>query len=283
MTLEKQIQDHLTFIYGREIAASIWAELQPRLTNFRQQHPASGQAIAPGERVTEADSILITYGDQVQEPGRPALQSLAEMLARYLKGVMSSVHILPFYPYSSDDGFSVIDYMAVDPGLGDWGDVARLGQNFRLMFDAVINHISAQSAWFQGFLAGDSYYSDYFITASPTTDLSRVTRPRTLPLLTPVETPGGTQYVWTTFSADQIDLNYKNPAVLLEIIDVLLFYIVQGAEFIRLDAIARLFWRWLQRGPDGLSVLSGPTDFAHLPHRHCRGFAKLGGWVGKTA
>jgi sucrose phosphorylase len=255
VTLEKQIQDHLTFIYGSEIAAIVWAQLQPRLANFRRQHPELGQAIVPNERVTEADSILITYGDQVQEPGRPALQSLAEVLIRYLKGVISSVHILPFYPYSSDDGFSVIDYTAVDLALGDWGDVARLGQNFRLMFDAVINHISAQSAWFQGFLAGDLQYSDYFITESPTTDLSRVTRPRTLPLLTPVEAPSGTQHVWTTFSADQIDLNYKNPAVLVEIIDVLLFYVAQGAEFIRLDAIAYL---WKEVG----------TTCIHLPQTH---------------
>jgi sucrose phosphorylase len=255
MTLEKQIQDHLTFIYSPETAASVWAQLQPHLADFRRQHPELGQPVALSERVTEADSILIIYADQVQEPDKPSLHSLAEVLNRYLKGVISSVHILPFYPYSSDDGFAVIDYRAVDPALGDWGDIARLGQNFRLMFDAVINHISAQSAWFQGFLAGDPQYSDYFITASPTTDLSRVTRPRTLPLLTPVETPSGTQYVWTTFSADQIDLNYENPAVLLEIIDLLLFYVAQGAEFIRLDAIAYL---WKEAG----------TTCIHLPQTH---------------
>jgi glucosylglycerate phosphorylase len=230
MNLEKQIQDHLTFIYGLETAASVFEALQTRLANFRRQHPELSQPVTPDKRLTEADAILITYGDQVQEPGKPTLHSLDEMLNKYLKGIVSTVHILPFYPYSSDDGFSVIDYTAIDPALGDWDDVVRLGQNFRLMFDAVINHISAQSAWFQGFLAGNPNCVDYFITVDPSTDLSRVTRPRTLPLLILVETPSGMQHVWTTFSADQIDLNYKNPAVLLDIIDVLLFYVAHGAE-----------------------------------------------------
>jgi glycosidase len=245
MTLDEQIQEHLTFIYEAETAATISTQLLVRLANFRQQYPELGQPVPPSERVTEADAVLITYGDQVQEPGKPTLQTLAEVLETYLKGIVSSVHILPFYPYTSDDGFSVIDYKVVDPALGSWSDVALLRQNFRLMFDAVINH----------FLAGDPHYTDYFITESPTTDLGRVTRPRTLPLLTPVETPAGTQYVWTTFSADQIDLNYKNPAVLLEIIDVLLFYVAQGAEFIRLDAIAYL---WKEIG----------TTCIHLPQTH---------------
>ena len=255
MTLDKQIQAHLTFIYGPETGATVFEQLQARLDDFRRQYPGLSRAVAPAERVTEADSILITYGDQIQEPDKPTLQSLAEVLEAYLKGIISSVHILPFYPYTSDDGFSVIDYTAVDPALGTWADIALLRKNFRLMFDAVINHISAQSAWFQGFLRGDPKYADYFITVDPATDLSRVTRPRTLPLLTPVETPAGVQHVWTTFSADQIDLNYKNPAVLLEIIEVLLFYVAQGADFIRLDAIA---YMWKEPG----------TTCIHLPRTH---------------
>jgi glycosidase len=255
MNFENQIYDHFAFLYGPHIAVSVSEQLQTRLTDFRRQHPELSRSISPADRVTEKDSFLITYGDQVQEPGQPTLQSLAEVLTTYLRGVVSSVHLLPFYPYTSDDGFSVVDYTAIDPALGDWQDVALLRQNFRLMFDAVINHISAQSSWFQGFLRGDSTYADYFISADPTADLSRVTRPRTLPLLTPFETPDGTRHVWTTFGPDQIDLNFKTPAVLLEIIDVLLFYVAQGAEFIRLDAIAYL---WKEMG----------TSCIHLPQTH---------------
>ncbi len=255
MSLEKQIQEHLTFIYGAEIAPPIFERIKIRLADFSRQRPELSAPIDPNQRVTEADAVLITYGNQVIEPDKPALRSLAETLDTYLKDVISSVHILPFFPYSSDDGFSIIDYTAVNPDWGDWEDIALIGQNFRLMFDAVINHISAQSAWFQGFLQGDPQYAGYFITVGPRTDLSGVTRPRTSPLLTPVKTVSGKQRVWTTFSADQVDLNYQNPQVLLEIIDVLLFYVSQGAEFIRLDAIAFI---WKEIG----------TSCIHLPQTH---------------
>ncbi len=135
------------------------------------------------------------------------------------------VHILPFYPYSSDDGFSVIDYREVDPALGSWQDIARIGADCGLIFDAVINHVSRQSAWFQGFLRGQDPYQDYSLVVDPAADLSEVVRPRDRPLLTRVETSAGPQHVWTTFSDDQTDLNYANPQVLLEIIDLLLFYV----------------------------------------------------------
>ena len=255
MDQEKQILAHLTFIYGAETANAVLPQLMARLAGFSQRHPELGQPTAADRRLTEADSILITYGDQVVEPDRPALASLAEVLDATLNGIISTVHLLPFYPYSSDDGFSVIDYTSVNPGWGDWSDIALVGRNFRLMFDAVINHISARSSWFEGFVNGDPRYAGYFITEDPDTDLSSVTRPRTSPLLTPVETSGGTKYVWTTFSADQIDLNYKSPPLLMEIIEVLLFYVAHGAEFIRLDAIA---YMWKEIG----------TTSVHLPQTH---------------
>ena len=168
---------------------------------------------------------------------------------------IGGVHLLPFFPFSSDDGFSVTDFWKVDPRLGTWNDVALLGKNFRLMFDGVINHVSRESEWFQAFVRGEPPFTDYFICADPNADLSQVTRPRTSPLLTPVKTTRGTKHVWTTFSADQIDLNYKNPEVLLKIIELLLFYAEQGAEVIRLDAIAYL---WKEPG----------TTCIHLPQTH---------------
>ncbi|MCB0167323.1 MAG: sugar phosphorylase [Anaerolineae bacterium] len=254
-TINKQIQDHLNFIYGPETAKSVAVKLIKQLTDFSNRQPDLAQPVNPNDRVTQADAILITYGDQIQEPNKPPLCSLAEVLETHLKGAISSVHILPFYPYSSDDGFSVKDYKAINPGWGDWPDVVRLGQNFRLMFDAVINHVSAQGVWFEKFLNGDPQYTDYFIVIDPSIDLSSVTRPRTTPLLTPFETPTGVKHVWTTFSADQVDINYANPDVLLAIIDVLLFYVSQGAEFIRLDAIA---YMWKEIG----------TTCIHLPQVH---------------
>ena len=255
MSLTQQIRDHLNFVYNMQSAAYLLEQIQQRIEAFRQAHPELGRATPPAERLTQHDAILITYGDQVNEPNKPALQSLADYLNTYLKGVVSSVHILPFYPYSSDDGFSVIDYSAINPGWGGWPDVQPIRTNFRLMFDAVINHISAESEWFKGFLAGNPKYANYFIVEDPATNLSAVTRPRTSPLLTPFETADGIKHVWTTFSADQIDLNYQDPYLLLEIIDVLLFYVAQGAELIRLDAIG---FMWKEIG----------TSCIHLPQAH---------------
>ncbi len=255
MNIEKRIEGHLIFVYGAEKTPQILKQIQTRLKAFTQQHPGLSIPVSVNQRITEADAILITYGDQIVEPDKPTLRTLAEVAAQHLTDAISTIHLLPFYPYSSDDGFSVIDYKAINPGWGDWHDVALIGQNFRLMFDAVINHISVQSEWFQGFLQGDSKYANYFITVDPGLDLSAVTRPRTLPLLTPFDTPNGPQHVWTTFGPDQVDINYESPDLLLEIIDVLLFYVAQGAEFIRLDAIA---FMWKEVG----------TTCIHLPQTH---------------
>ncbi len=255
-TPETRIRDILHFLYGSRQGEETWQELKVLLDEFRRRNPKLRENIPPPEeRLTERDAILITYADQFRAPPHPPLRSLHTFLTTHLQDVLSGVHILPFYPYSSDDGFSVIDYTQVNPEFGSWEDVERIGREFRLMFDAVINHISRQSAWFQAFLRGEPPYTDYFITVSPDVDLSTVVRPRATPLLTPVQTANGVRYVWTTFSQDQIDLNYHNPRVLLNIIRVLLFYVEKGAEIIRLDAIAYL---WKEIG----------TPCIHLPQTH---------------
>ncbi len=236
---EEQLVEHLTFLYGVERGMTTWSRLSALLADFASRHPQLSENVpAPGERLTERDVILITYGDQVKEPGKPALVTLAEVLETYARGAITGVHILPFFPYSSDDGFSVIDYAQVDPELGTWEDIVPLGRSFRLMFDAVINHISRQSSWFQAFLAGDPAFADAFIVVLPGTDLSQVVCPRALPLLTAVQTASGEKLVWTTFSTDQIDLNFADPGVLIRIIELLLLYVEKGAEMVRLDAIA---------------------------------------------
>lgn len=205
--------------------------------------------------VDQSDAMLITYGDSLLDGARRPLEVLRAFLATHVGESLGSVHILPCYPFSSDDGFSVIDFRAVNPVLGDWRDVEALGQDVSLMLDGVINHVSQESTWFQAFLEDDPTYVDWFITGDPGEDLSMVTRPRATPLLTPVQTASGTKYVWTTFSADQVDLNYETPAVLLEILDMLLFYAAKGARFIRLDAIGFL---WKRLG----------TTCMHLPETH---------------
>jgi len=246
---------HLTFLYGPERADACFERLRQMLEAFHQQHPDLATTALGSERLSEQDVVLITYGDQISEPERPPLQSLAAVLGGSWRGVVSAVHILPFYPYSSDDGFSVIDYTSVDPQLGDWDDIARLRAHARLMFDAVVNHISAESDWFQAFLRGEPGAERRFISMDPTTDLSQVTRPRTTPVLTRFETARSPHYIWTTFSVDQIDLNFADPDLLLEIVQVLLEYVAHGAELIRLDAIGYL---WKEVG----------TRCIHLPQTH---------------
>ncbi len=236
----------LVQIYGEETSAEILPRLFSILGKYRSQIPAPKTT-----ELTERDSILITYPDQIHESDKPPLQTLTEFCGRHLKGLVSGIHILPFYPWSSDDGFSVIDYRTVASQYGDWKDIKQLGTNFRLMFDAVINHASVKSSWFQSFLHGDPAYEYYFIEVKGNPDLSGVVRPRALPLLTTF----GEKKVWTTFSADQVDLNYHNPEVLLNVIDVLLLYVSYGAEFVRLDAIAYL---WKENG----------TSCINLPQTH---------------
>ena len=226
---------HLESIYGAGKARGLLERVQKIMDDYRQRIPSQS-----GE-LTERDSILITYGDQVQATGEKPLKTLGKFCEKYLTDVVNGIHILPFYPWTSDDGFSVVDYRQIDPDLGDWDDVSSMQSHFRLMFDGVINHISAHSEWFQGFLHDDPHYRNYFVVVEGSPDLSQVVRPRALPLLTAFDTPSGEKRVWTTFSADQIDLNYENPEVLLEILDILLMYVERGATFIRLDAIAYLW------------------------------------------
>ena len=240
----------LIHIYDADLALQVARRLHELVERYRGRIPAPVDTA-----LSERDSILITYGDQVRQPGQPHLQTLTEFCETHLRGLVSGVHILPFYPWSSDDGFSVKDYRAVDPDLGDWPDVERLGRSFRLMFDGVINHASAQGEWFQAFLRDEAPYRDFFLTVEGDPDLSQVVRPRALPLLTEFQTASGKRRVWTTFSADQVDLDFHNPDVLLEIIDILLMYAERGAQFIRLDAIAYL---WKEIG----------TTCIHLPQTH---------------
>jgi sucrose phosphorylase len=252
--LETDLYEHIAFIYGEGNAGSIYQRIFEQIACFldgNHNQPKTSSV----NRVTEKDAILITYGDMVQAKESTHLQTLGAFLNKYLAGVISTIHILPFFPYSSDDGFSVIDYHQVNPEFGNWENIANLGDKFRLMFDAVVNHISAQSDWFKGYLQEDPEFQDYFYEVGDDFDFSEVFRPRALPVLTSFDTASGEKKIWTTFSADQIDLNYENPATLSAVLDVILDYVSKGASFIRLDAIGFI---WKESG----------TDCIHRPQAH---------------
>ncbi len=254
MHIQERLRQRLEFVYGADRAPAIFERIQ-NLAQTLMNSASTKVVQSAALNLDHRDSMLICYGDHVRRSGEVPLRTLYHFLKQTIHPTISSVHILPFYPYTSDDGFSVVDYLAVNPDLGTWDDIERLRTDFRLMFDAVFNHISSQSTWFQGFLQNQPPYAEYFHVVDPSIDLSMVTRPRALPLLTPYETPSGVKHVWTTFSADQIDVNAANPDVLLELLNALLFYVRHGAAYIRLDAIAFL---WKEIG----------TPCIHLPQTH---------------
>ena len=251
--MHDELIKHLQFLYGDVQAREVYPRLENIMARYWESlnvHPNDTKAY-----FSERDAVLITYGDMVQAHGERPLQTLYDFLSETINDGINTIHLLPFFPYSSDDGFSIIDYKQVNPVLGNWSDIAAFKQTFRLMFDAVVNHVSAQSRWFERFLRGEAPYDDYFIVVPQDADLTQVFRPRALPLLSEVQTADGSKLVWTTFSSDQIDLNFANPDVLLAVIDTLLFYVQRGADLIRLDAIAYI---WKQVG----------TSCIHQPETH---------------
>ena len=248
--LRERIRRRLGFLYGEYQAGPLTGHLLDKLAGF------APDVHFPSATLWDAgDVLLITYGDSIRQPAEAPLHTLHRFLTERLAGCFSSVHILPYFPYSSDDGFAVIDYLEVDPALGHWPDVERIAVDFKLMTDLVINHVSSRHAWFQNYLRDLEPGRDYFIEVDPATDLSMVVRPRTTPLLTRFETVRGPRWVWTTFSPDQIDVDFRNPKVLFEYLDILLFYLARGSRLIRLDAIAYL---WKKIG----------TPCIHLPETH---------------
>lgn len=202
-----------------------------------------------------SDCLLITYGNSLTEPQTPPLQTLDRFLRDIVPGVFSAVHVLPFSPYSSDDGFAVIDYCKVNPHLGDWADLRQLTSQQKLMADLVINHVSSQSEWFSNYIEGCSPGVDYFVEIREGDDVSQVVRPRTSPLMRPTMTASGLKRLWCTFSHDQIDLNFRNPDVLLEFLRIIRLYLEQGVSIFRLDAVGFL---WKEAG----------TNCIHLPQTH---------------
>ena len=223
-------------IYGDTKGSLAFEKILPLIENF---------SVFKSEKqdyFSQKDVVLITYGDSLNREGEVPLETLSKFSNQYLKGLFSTIHILPFFPYSSDDGFSVQDFFCVNPDLGSWEEIEALAKEFELMYDYVLNHISAQSQWFKRYKDEEKGFKALAIEVDPEIDLSMVTRPRSLPLLTEVtKSSGKTAHVWTTFSADQIDLNYKDIDVLEKMIEVLLFYVQQGARMLRLDAVAYLW------------------------------------------
>ncbi|KMY68156.1 sugar phosphorylase [Desulfocarbo indianensis] len=254
---------HLSLLYGEDEAQRHLPELE-RLLQVHQAHKSEEmleheKRLNPLEQLCQRDMVLITYGDMITGGEGSPLSVLAQICDQELRAP-NTIHILPFFPYSSDRGFAIIDFDQVDPKLGTWEDIRTMARRHKLMFDGVLNHVSAQSQAFQEFLNGNPRYIDQFIAYDSPEELtpdqrSKIFRPRVTDILTRFDTLRGPKYVWTTFSADQIDFNYRNPEVLLEVVDGLLFYVRNGADLLRLDAVTYI---WAEPG----------TECVHLPETH---------------
>lgn len=245
--LQRRICEHLNFIYPEGDNPALGKQLinaMGLVGNIKAPIPHHNNW-------DESDSILITYGNSIVKEGEKPLHTLHHFLNMQLQGVIEGVHILPFFPYSSDDGFSVIDYVTVNPSLGDWEDIQAIAKDYKLMADLVINHISSRSRWFENFKKRVDPGKDYFYEADPQADLTEVVRPRSSPLLTEVETLDGTRHVWCTFSADQVDLDFGNPQVLVEFVNIIRHYLDHGVKIFRMDAVAFL---WKQPGTPSIHL-----------------------------
>lgn len=253
--LKQKIVNHLKLIYPEEDHAALADRV---IATF---WPKSGGSKVVEQRKLDTQSwsesfaMLITYGDTLLQDDQKPLKTLRHFLKNHMGDCINSVHILPFFPYSSDDGFSVMDYYSVRQDLGSWKDIQAIGKEYKLMSDMVINHASARGEWFQKFVSGEEKYKDFFMTASPNDDLEDVVRPRPSPLLTEYDTADGLKHLWCTFGPDQVDLNFANPEVLLEFVDVMRVYLNNSVRIFRLDAVAFL---WKEVG----------TSCIHLPQTH---------------
>lgn len=249
--LSERLENHLNVIYTNEDNKTLAEKLikAMRLDEFcftpLHQH----------NHWTEHDIAVITYGNSIVSDNEPPLKTLHHFMHQYLHEYINTVHILPFFPYCADDGFSIINYRAVNEELGTWSDIDLISRDFRLMSDLVINHCSKDNEWFQQFIRGESPGKDFFACGLPTDDTSEVVRPRTTPLLRETETADGIKYVWCTFSHDQVDLNFQNPDVLCAMVGIIRYYLDHGIRVFRFDAVAFL---WKELG----------TTCINLPQTH---------------
>ena len=241
VALKMRVESHLAVIYP-DVDAS---ELAAKLIHIMKLDDDLVRPTAHENRWNEKDIWVITYGDSIRGEQHKPLQHLRHFFNTRLKDVVNGIHVLPFFPFSSDDGFSVIDFSQVNESLGSWQDIQDLGREYHLMGDLVVNHCSSRSRWFENFKKRVHPGKDYFVEVGDDFDIEQVVRPRTSPLLREVNTLDGKRKVWCTFSHDQVDLNYENPELLCEMVQIIKQYLDNGVRIFRMDAVAFL---WKENG-----------------------------------
>ena len=189
---------------------------------------------------------LITYVDRLSGGG---LSELRALLNGHLRGIFGGVHLLPFFnPIDgADAGFDPIDHTEVDSRLGTWEDVGTLSEDFELTADLIVNHISSKSLQFQDYYrqGPDSQFAGMFLTydrvfplGASEADLLRIYRPRPeLPFTNVRLESGERRLLWTTFAAQQIDVDVDHPQCRAYLAAILERFRSARIRLIRLDAI----------------------------------------------
>jgi len=241
---QRKIKSKLNKIFKSSISVKDlnfhYKEIELLINNFNKKNNKKKNV------VSEKTSVVICYGDSIfDKNNKNSIKVFRNFYQKKLVKYFNTVHFLPFYPSSSDSGFAVKDHYKVDKRLGNWSDIKKFSNKNNVMADIVINHSSARGLWFKNFLKNKKPGKNYFLTVSPKFNTSKVIRPRDHKLLKKINIFNKNEYLWRTFSADQLDLNFKNPSVLLRFIKIMITLINHGVTVFRLDAIAYL---WKESG-----------------------------------
>jgi len=203
----------------------------------------------------QTHSVLITYADSIQKTGEPTLCTLRKLLKIYFKDLSSVLHVLPFLKSTSDGGFAVSSHKHLDERFGDWNDIKLLSKGHILMADLVLNHVSSSHPWVQQFIKNQEPGLSNVFAPSRSLNWDSVIRPRSSSLFSNINTSKGPRQVWTTFGPDQIDLNWQNPKMIIEFLNLVVTYVNNGIKWFRLDAVGFI---WKESG----------TTCLHLPKAH---------------
>ena len=240
-TFYKIVKKYLYLIYSKDLRKS---EIEKSFIKVKSVFLK--KKVNNGEKKlwNQSDFFLITYADSIKKKNKNSFVSLASFLKKFCFE-FNFIHVLPFFPYSSDDGFAVKDYKKINEIHGDWDDFKLISENFKIMCDLVINHCSSENYLYQNFLKNKNPGKNFFFTINDKKKgLSKVVRPRSSDLLKKIIVDGKEKFVWCTFSHDQVDFNFKNPDVLIYFLQIIRFYLDNNIHAIRLDAVAFL-WKEL--------------------------------------
>ena len=246
------ILKRLNYIYKSIISEDKTLEYCKKICKLIYNYKKLEPRIEKKEAWSENTILLITYADSISRGlSGKSLNDFGKFYKQYFEKFINSIHFLPFFPSSGDGGFSVKNHFEVDETYGTWDDIKELSKNANIMTDLVLNHASSEGKWYKNFLKEKRPGKNYFYIVDKDYDCTKVVRPRDHNLLSEIKSLNEKKFLWCTFSNDQIDLNFKNPEVLLEFINLILTFSSYGIKIFRLDAVAFI---WKKSGTTCLNL-----------------------------